>query len=164
MLIEYNRMADRILICYMQAVVRFDGRRTWSSTSLESGCSSKLRREVKLEHRALAIQRLRFFPDYPCLVAVPCTNHSPCSRQEIRRHTEQHTRTRPFSIASFSMASLNKILRHFADLDLTRVGIGYGLMVSMLAAVQLWWTDTGFPDSPKSGSVTLTDRRVTCVT
>ena len=57
------------------------------------------------------------------------------------------------------MASLNKILRHFADLDVTRVGIGYGLMVSMVAAVELWWTDTGFPDSPDSGSVTLTGLR-----
>ena len=65
----------------------------------------------------------------PCIPAVEPSDRPLFCLQEIERHTGQHNRTRPFSISSFSMASLNSILRHFADLDLTRVGIGYGLMV-----------------------------------
>ncbi|KAF0297177.1 Protein patched [Amphibalanus amphitrite] len=61
--------------------------------------------------------------------------------QEIQRHTGQHNRTRPFSISSFSMASLNSILRHFADLDLTRVGIGYGLMLVYGFFSLVRWSD-----------------------
>ncbi|XP_037090839.1 protein patched-like [Pollicipes pollicipes] len=61
--------------------------------------------------------------------------------QKIKEHTEQHNRTRAFSIHSFSMASLNRVLRRFADLDLTRVGVGYGLMLVYGFFSLVRWSD-----------------------
>ena len=51
--------------------------------------------------------------------------------QEVKRQTErQQQEQSPFSIHSYSMESLDKILRQFATPDLTRLTIGYSLMVS----------------------------------
>ena len=49
----------------------------------------------------------------------------------MKRQTErQQLQKSPFHIHSYSMESLDKILRQFATPDLTRLIIGYSLMVS----------------------------------
>ncbi|XP_037068599.1 LOW QUALITY PROTEIN: protein patched homolog 1-like [Pollicipes pollicipes] len=49
--------------------------------------------------------------------------------EEVKRYTEQHAGTRPYNIHSYSTESLDQMLRQFASFDLTRLGIGYGLML-----------------------------------